>query len=96
MFDLVICEDYSFRCEVDEYYQVLLHMDVHNWNKKVAKDIKAMFKDAKSALRDEGFETAYTVTPCAKFVKLVTDDWTVGDNLTVDDKEYEVLIWDLV
>lgn len=94
MYDIYTDEDMSIRAEVDEFTQVLLHMDVFNWNKSVARKAKRLSADTLEALHLEGFTTAYTITPNPKFVKLVCGGESM-DKLEYEGTEYEVIAWEL-
>jgi len=94
MFDVLVTEDFAFRAEVDEYAQVNLHMEVSNWNKSVAKQVKKLFKDVKEGFRLEGFSHLYTITPNPKFAKLL-DGWEDRGGLDVDGKPHQVIVWEL-
>lgn len=94
MYDVYTDEDISIRAEVDEFLQVLLHMEVSNWSKSVASKAKRMSVDTLEALRLEGFTTAYTVTPNPKFVKSICGG-TSMNCLSYEGTEYEVILWDL-
>jgi hypothetical protein len=93
-YDVYVDEDISIKADVDEYYQLILHMDVQNWNGSVCKKAKRLGTYMKEAFRLEGFETAYTVTPNPKFVKLVFGGTSKG-TLVHENIEYEVVAWDL-
>lgn len=94
MYDLFICDDFALRAEVDEYEQILLHCEVSNWSKSVAKRYKAVTKDLKEALYLEGFEKAYTITPNPKFAKLI-DGWEHLSDLEYQGEKLEVIVWEL-
>lgn len=94
MYDVYLDEEVSIRAEVDDYSQVVLHLNVSNWAPSVCKKLKRLATDLKGALSLEGFETAYTITPNPKFVKLVFGG-KVLDNITYEGVEYEVVVWDL-
>ena len=94
LYDVYSDEDISIKMEVDEFLQVCLHMDVMHWSKSVLKKSKRMAEYLKEALHLEGFETAYTITPNPKFVKLVFGG-RVLNKITVDGIAYEVIVWEL-
>jgi hypothetical protein len=94
MYDIYVDEDIEIRAEVDEFTQVLLHMEVFNWNKSVARKAKMLSTDTLEALRLEGFTIAYTITPNPKFVKLICGGELIS-SLTHDNIKYEVITWDL-
>lgn len=92
MYDVYVDEDIEIRAEVDEFMQVLLHMEVNSWNKVVRNKAKRLSSDTLEALRLEGFSVAYTVTPNPKFVKLICGGSSMGP-VEHDGKEYEVITW---
>lgn len=94
MYDIHVDEDIEMRAEIDEFMQVLIHMDVRTWNRRVLKKAKGLCADASEALRLEGFTTAYTITPNPRFVKLVCGGEYVS-SLTHDGIDYEVIVWEL-
>ncbi len=94
MYDIYVDEDIEIRAEVDEYLQVLLHMEVNNWNKEVRRKAKMLSSDTLEALRLEGFSVAYTVTPNPKFVKLICGGTPMGP-VEHNGKVYEVVTWEL-
>jgi len=94
MYDIYVDEDIEIRAEVDEFMQVLLHMDVNTWNRAVRKKAKQLASDTLEALRLEGFTTAYTVTPNPKFVKLICGG-TCMSSVVYEETTYEVITWDL-
>lgn len=94
MYDVYVDEDIEIRAEVDEHMQVLLHMDVNNWSKKVRGKAKRLASDTLEALRLEGFTTAYTITPNPKFVKLICGG-TAMSTIEYEGKTYEVITWEL-
>jgi len=91
MFDILTTEDFSFKAEVDEYAQVLLHMDVYTPTPRVFREIRNTFKDAKEALHLEGFSLMYTITPNKKFVDMVTE----GGECKGEFEGNEVIVWAL-
>lgn len=93
-YDLITTDEFSFMAEVDEFLQVLIHVDVFVWNKSVAKRAKAMAIDIKESLRLEGFSLAYTITPNPKFVKLIMPGDSRGKVL-IEDELREVIVWEL-
>jgi len=94
LYDVYLDEDIRIKMEVDEFLQVCLHMEVLHWSRSVLKKSKRLAEYLKEALYLEGFETAYTVTPNPKFVRLVFGG-SVFDKVIVDDINYEVVVWDL-
>lgn len=94
MYDLLTTDEFSFRAEVDEYLQVLIHVDVFAWNKSVAKRAKAAAIDIKESLHLEGFSLAYTITPNPKFVNLIMPGESRGKVLFEEDMR-EVIVWEL-
>lgn len=94
MFNLLTTDDYSYRAEVDEHLQVVLHMDVYRWTPRVAKELKKVFEDSKEAFRLEGFSTMYTITPNPKFVRMIGGG-ELECKLTHNGEEHEVIYWKL-
>ena len=74
VYNIIETENYKFRAEVDEYFNVCLHMDVYNWTPRVAKEIRRVYKTAREAFYLEGFNVLYTVTQKPKFIELVAPD----------------------
>lgn len=93
-FDLYTTEDFSMWVQIDEWFQVRVHLDVTAWSTKVAKEIKSIWKEAKEALRLEGFSTLYTLTPNPKFVKMMGGG-EVRDLLSFNGKEHTLVVWDI-
>jgi len=91
MFDILTTDDFSFRAEVDEFAQVLLHVEVYKSTPRVFKQMRVVFEDAKEALHLEGFSRMYTITPNKKFVDMVTK----GGESKGDFKGNEVIVWEL-
>lgn len=94
MFDVLTTEDFSFRAEVDEFAQVVLHMDVYKWSPRTAREIRSVFKDAKEAFRLEGFSRLYTITTNPKFVRMIGGGESLG-KLPHLSREYEVISWEI-
>ena len=94
MFDVLVTEDYAFRAEVDEMFQVNLHVEAYNWNKTVLKEMREVFEEAKEGFHLEGFSKLYTISPNPKFCKLFAGYEHLG---TVDFEgvEHHILSWDL-
>ena len=91
MFDILTTEDFSFRAEVDEYAQVLLHVEVYKSTPRVFKQMRMLFEDTKEALHLEGFSRMYTITPNKKFVYMVTK----GGESKGEFEGNEVIVWEL-
>ena len=91
MYDLLTTEEFSFRAEVDEYNQLLLHMDVFKSTPRVFRKIRQVFKDTKEALHYEGFKLMYTITPSKRFVDLLT----TGGVHRGEFEGREVIVWQL-
>lgn len=92
MYNLVENKDYRLYCNIDEMYQVNMHIDVKVWSPRVARQIALIFEEAKEALRLEGFNKIYTITPNPKFVRMVT---TGGYTFEKMSGGVEVIVWDL-
>jgi hypothetical protein len=94
MFDVLVTEDYAFRAEVDEMFQVNLHAEAYNWNKTVLKDMRKVFEDAKEGFRLEGFSKLYTISPNPKFCRLFAGHEDLGV-ISINGEEHSILSWDL-
>jgi len=94
MFDVLVTEDYAFRAEVDELFQINLHVDAYNWNKSVLKEMREVFEEAKEGFHLEGFSKLYTVTPNPKFCKLFKGYTDLGV-VDIDGVGYNLITWDL-
>ena len=91
MYDILTTDEFSFRAEVDEYNQVLIHLDVYISTPRVFRKMRSLFKDTKEALHYEGFTHMYTITPNKKFVDMITKGG-------IDKGEFEgreVVVWEL-
>ena len=91
MYDILTTDEFSFKAEVDEYKQVLIHLDVFKSTPSVFKKMRRLFKDTKEALHFEGFTHMYTITPNKKFVDIVTS----GGVSKGEFEGREVIVWEL-
>lgn len=82
-------DSFSFEYTVDESGNPVLHCDVFEWK---LSTLKKMYKEFASFLQLFKGKTIYTISPNPKFVSLFGGR-TVSV-LTVDGKEYEVIVWD--
>jgi hypothetical protein len=93
MFDVFISDDFSFKAEVDERGQLLLHMEIFNWNHSILKRMRIIAKDGLAEFKNQGFTLAYCVTHDPELVQLVCPG-EARNVTTLDDIEYEVIVWD--
>jgi len=91
MYDVLVTDDFSIKAEVDEFYNVAIHVEVFNWNHTIRDSMIEYFTLIKEAFRLEGFKYLYSITPNPRFAKLMNDGWkSVGEY-----EGNEVLIWEL-
>jgi hypothetical protein len=93
MFDVFVSDDFSFKAEVDDYGQLLLHMEIVNWNHNILKRMQGIAKDGMEEFKNQGFTLAYCITHDPKLVQLVCPGES-RNVLTMDDIRYEVIVWE--
>ena len=93
MFDVFISDDFSYTAEVDEYGQLLLHMEIVNWSHTILKRMQVMAREGLKEFKNQGFTLAYCVTHDPELVQLVCPG-EVRNVTTLDGIEYEVIVWD--
>ena len=91
---------YTFYNDIDcilEYEiwedSVVLHSEIANWKPSVFKRCLSVLNTFFKEMEGRGIRRALTVTPNPKFAKLF-GGITVS-KIKHDDKEYEVVVWDL-
>jgi len=93
MFDVFVSDDFSFKAEVDSYGQLLLHMEIVNWNHSICKRMQVIAKDGLEEFKNQGFMLAYCVTYDPKLVQLVCPG-EARNVVALDDIIYEVIVWE--
>lgn len=93
MYDVFISEDFLIKAEVDEHCQVLVHIELFNWSKSVAKKVRIVAREALQAFRLEGFSLVYCVTDKPKLVQFIAKGENRG-SVEHEGKQYEVIVWD--
>jgi hypothetical protein len=93
VYDLFVTEDFSFKGEVDEHKQLLLHMEIRRWSPSVCRRMQLIASEGLEGLKNQGFRCMYCVTDSPKLVQLVCPG-RVFNTVTYLDKEYEVILWD--
>lgn len=70
-----------------------LHCEVFHWSPSVLKKAYRVLGDFMNHMRKQGFEKMFTITSNPDFAKLFGG--TTVANIKKDNKEYEVVVWDL-
>lgn len=93
MFDVFISDDFSFKAEVDDHSQLLLHMEVVNWSPAILKRMRLIAEDGMKEFKNQGFSLAYCVTDNPKLVQMVCAG-ELRKTIEFKGKEHEVIVWD--
>jgi hypothetical protein len=93
MFDVFISDDFSFKAEVDEHCQLLLHMEIREWTPTILKRMRLIAEDGMEEFKRQGFELAYCVTDNPKLVQMVYAG-ELRTTVDVNDIRHEVIVWD--
>jgi hypothetical protein len=93
MFDVFVSDDFSYKAEVDEHGQLLLHMEIVNWSHTILRRMQIVARDGMEEFKNQGFTLAYCVTDDPELVQLVCPG-ELRSVTALDDVEYEVIVWD--
>lgn len=86
-------EDFDFHATIvdGEYY---LHLETKKWSPSTYKMMKGYFKDFLSYMKENGVAQVFTISPNPKFVKMFGGE--VLGKVIHEEKEYEVIRWELI
>lgn len=71
MFDVFISDDFTFKAEVDQYGQLVMHMEVFNWSVEIYKRMRLIAEDGMKEFKNQGFTLAYCVTSNPRLVQMI-------------------------
>jgi hypothetical protein len=94
MFDVFVSDEFSFKAEVDEYSQLLLHMDIKEWSPSILKRMRLIAEDGMKEFKNQGFTLAYCVTDAPKLVQMVYAG-ELRNTVDVHGIKHEVIVWEL-
>jgi hypothetical protein len=72
---------------------VFLHCTVAEWKPSTIKKGYRVLGDFMYQMQKQGYEHIFAITPNPKFAKLFGG--TFVSDITYEDKQYEVVVWDL-
>jgi hypothetical protein len=93
VFDVFVSDDFSYKAEVDENNQLLLHMEINNWSPSILRRMRILAAEGMEEFKNQGFTLAYCVTDNPKLVQLVC----LGEarkTLEHNGTEHEVIVWE--
>ena len=84
----------DFNIEYQIYLDsIFIHAEVVNWNPRVAKKGYIVFTKMQKEFKNKGYNQFISISPNPEFCKMYGG--TSIQKINYENKEYEVMVWDL-